>query len=188
MFEVTKFMSNINRHHGLAMATHFNVNIPIVSGIPAENINTEALSLMCKSAKLPGINLLTSEISHAGYGAVEKRPYRTGFNDAQFDFYLDSENHLSQYFDAWMKKIANFTPDGANESQRDTFDYPSTYWVDITVNQYDETEKKTKSYTLIDAYPTNIGEVSLDWDTGNPILLPVNFTYTTWTTNKLSGK
>jgi len=65
---------------------------------------------------------------------------------------------------------------------------PRDYQVDLSVHQLDRNGAIVKTYKFIDAYPTEIGTIELDYDTVNAIeTFPITFQYNYWTSNTATG-
>lgn len=55
---------------------------------------------------------------------------------------------------------------------------PADYKSTITIEQLDRSGETTRMYTLVGAYPTEIGEISLDYGNGNQLeMYNVNFVF-----------
>jgi hypothetical protein len=65
---------------------------------------------------------------------------------------------------------------------------PTSYQVDLQVYQLDRSGAIIKAYKFIDAMPTNIGAIQLDFDQQNQIeQFDVEFTYNYFTSNTTSN-
>jgi hypothetical protein len=65
---------------------------------------------------------------------------------------------------------------------------PRDYQVDLLVHQLDRNGATVKTYKFVDAYPTSIGQIALDYESNNQIeLFDVEFTYNYWTSNTSTG-
>ena len=75
----------------------------------------------------------------------------------------------------WSNQIVNY--DRTNGRLR-----PIEYMTDLLVTQLDRDDKPLKTYIFYDAYPTNIGEIQLSFDSNNQIEeFPVQFVYNWFT-------
>lgn len=181
-FRIDEFKANINRHQGLALTTGYQAIIP-TAGIGG--IGVEDLSLLCESAVLPGLNLQTNEFRYTGYGKMEKRPYMSAFTDAALIFLLDGSGDVVRFFHEWLRFINEF-PEDSSEETIDTFRYPNEYVRDIDIIQYRRDGEAIQTWKLFRAFPITIGDVTVAWGERNvPLRLPVQFSYNSWTTDKL---
>jgi hypothetical protein len=75
-----------------------------------------------------------------------------------------------------------------NNSRTNGITNPRDYQVDMLVHQLDRNGAIVKTYKFVDAYPTNIGAIGLDYESNNQIeIFDVEFTYNYWTSNTSSG-
>jgi hypothetical protein len=81
----------------------------------------------------------------------------------------------------WSNGVQNYTTSNGRVNPRD-------YQTDLNVHQLDRNGAIVKTYTFIDAYPTEIGAIALDFDTSNAVeVFDVTFTYNYWTSNTSTG-
>jgi uncharacterized protein (UPF0371 family) len=65
---------------------------------------------------------------------------------------------------------------------------PRDYQVDLLVHQLDRNGATVKTYRFVDAYPTSVGQIALDYETNNQIeMFDVEFTYNYWVSNTSTG-
>jgi hypothetical protein len=130
------------------------------------------LTFRCENAQIPGRTLATTE--QRTYGPIEKFPYLTTYNDLDVTLIVDSDMKQKKLFDAWMQLI--------NPSSTNNFNYRNTYCTDITVKQYDVTDKVTHEVRFIESYPISINQMDLDWSSDGYHKLNATFAYTRWET------
>jgi len=134
-------------------------------------LDTKTLSLRCESASLPGRNLATADLRI--YGPTEKFPYQSTYDDITLTFICTDSMKEKLFFNQWMEII--------NPENNWNFNYKSNYAMDITIQQFDNSNNVVHSIELIDAFPVSVNEMQLDWasvDTYHK--LPVTFAYTYW--------
>lgn len=143
------------------------VNLGTVAGINAQ--------FMCKGAQLPQSTIENTQILYRGRqvnfaGERSFAPWTvTIYNDTTFTL----RNALERWSDGIM-----------NHSQTNGRVNPRDYQVDLLVHQLDRNGATVKTYKFVDAYPTSIGPIALDYDTNNAIeTFDVEFTYNYWTSN-----
>ena len=62
---------------------------------------------------------------------------------------------------------------------------PLDYQTDVVVQQLDRDDKVLKTYTLINAFPTGLGEIAVSYDTNDTIEdFTVDFAYEYYTAQK----
>ena len=104
-----------------ALTSHFEVKIPIPTGLTKEYLSANGLAgfegdknqgrlqLMCSDAILPGSQLATHSITGDFHGATHKHAYRRQYDDRiDLSFYVDADNYLPiRYFETWIKYIVD---------------------------------------------------------------------------------
>jgi hypothetical protein len=155
-----------------ARPNRFQVFFPLPEGLYSLGNSQDILTFRCENAQIPGRTLATTE--QRTYGPIEKLPYLTTYNDLDVTLIVDSNMIQKRLFDAWMQLI--------NPSFTNNFTYRETYCTDITVKQYDVTDKVTYEVKFIDSYPISINQMDLDWSSDGYHKLNATFAYTRWET------
>jgi hypothetical protein len=199
-FDVQEMLSTINARGGLSKASRFMASFTPPGGLGFTNNGQikgqiKDLSFMCESTSIPGLAYQTDDIRSSGYGNIEKRPYATVYQDVTLNFFCDNDGTVIAFFHKWLQSIFNFNnksaPDATSNSglPLHTFGYPKDYFgtIDI-VHYYDENKgpKKIVTVSLQEAYPINIGEITVDWNSQDTLTkIPVTFAYTYWSSETL---
>jgi hypothetical protein len=170
---ITDFMSSFTQD--LARPSRFDVFIPAPPGSDSNPFNNgiidmSLLSFRCETAQLPGKHLSTVE--QKTYGPFEKFPFHASYGDVDMTFIVDGDMIEKVFFDYWIDYINSI-------GNYDTA-YKTDYCSDITINQYDVTNKNTYAVTLVDAFPINVNQLDLDWSSDGHHKLTVTFAYTYW--------
>lgn len=161
----------------LARPNRFDVNVPIPIGLlPYRNIG-RTLSMRCENTELPGRSISTTSMKI--YGAEEKYPYQTTFNDISLTFIVSDDMSEKKFFDAWLNWI--------NPTINYNLKYKADYAVALTINQYDVTNKLSYSITMLDAFPIAVNQMDLDWSSDGHHKLTVTFAYTSWRNNSVEA-
>lgn len=180
-FNVDDFKSQSFLKEGLSRPSHFEVNITKPAFIQDNGLfeNTNNLRLLCKSAVMPGTLLQTSIIPSYGYGPMINRPTQATFNDVNLVFLVDSNVDVYWLFKSWTEYISKTS--SARGGDRYLFEFAEQYTTTVDITKYKSTGEETHTVQLIDAFPTNVGELNLDWDDKDSInTLAVSFAYTTY--------
>ena len=117
------------------------------------------ISILCKSASFPSRNLNTAEhLAHR-----ESKKYVTGKNDGDINmvFYITNDMYMKTMFDNWMDHIFNSKTYKAN--------YKKEFTTDVTIQQVNKQGNPVYGVRLINAFPTQMGELTLDNSTENGI-------------------
>lgn len=147
----------------------------LVTFTPPQSLRTsEALTLRCENATIPGVNFFTSQTIRYGYGQTERRPYLPTFNPITLSFIVDTRSTIIDYFNLWTNSIVNY-----NVSQGMYSGSPSPYVMSykddyiskqMQIYVYDYENKRQIKVTLYDAYPLSTTDVSLGWGQENEIM------------------
>ena len=150
-------MANLNEFRnrltgGGARANQFRVDI--TSDFITD---TESLSFLCRSASLPAMTIGEVPVFYRG-----RQIYVAGdrtFADWTVSVYNDggwvARSNLENWNNA-LQEIGNSTV-GAQD--------PSQYYGTINVTQLDRSDNPLRTAQLIDAWPTNVAEIALAYDT-----------------------
>jgi len=160
---------------GGARPNQFRVDLTFPSYVGLGAIAGQRAQFLCKAAQLPASTIETLPVLYRGRpvnfaGERTFQPWTvTVYNDTTFGI----RNALEQ----WQSGIQNYnTTDGRTN--------PSDYQVDLTVTQLDRSGAEIKSYKFVDAMPTLIGAVALDYEQQNAIeMFDVEFTYNFFTSD-----
>lgn len=160
---------------GGARPNQFRVDLTFPSYVGLGAIAGQRAQFLCKAAQLPASTIETLPVLYRGRpvnfaGERTFQPWTvTVYNDTTFGI----RNALEQ----WQSGIQNYnTTDGRTN--------PSDYQVDLTVTQLDRSGAEIKSYKFVDAMPTLIGAIALDYEQQNAIeMFDVEFTYNFFTSD-----
>jgi len=155
-----------------ARPNRFQVLFPLPGGLNSFGSSQEILTFRCENAQIPGRTLATTE--QRIYGPIEKFPYLTTYNDLDLTLIVDSDMKQKKLFDAWVELV--------NPSSTNNFKYRDTYATDITIIQYDVTDRATYIVRFVEAYPISINQMDLDWSADGYHKLNATFAYTRWET------
>lgn len=127
------------------------------------------LVFLCKSSALPALSLTTNQISFKGRNipVAAERTY------APWDITIYNETNfvIRNAFEQWSKAIMDFKMSGGKSTPKD-------YAMDAVVTQLDKNDKELKAYRFYDMWPSEIGQIGLDYDSINTIeTFPVTFQY-----------
>ena len=207
-FNIDTFKGNIFKT-GILRDNKFEVLIEVprflvtqqASGLTATPFNTTSseLRFWCEAADIPGIQVATHEVRRYGYGPFERKPFNVTFTQSSMVILGDAGGRNWDLFQKWIQYIHNF--DYARQGNNGGIglgglgvfetNYKGTagdsYATNITVIVYDDAGKEKIKVKLIDAYPTFLGDIKLNWSNTNGFMrIPVTFTFFTWT-NELTG-
>jgi hypothetical protein len=133
----------------------------------------EKTAFLCKAASLPQSMIGLADVSYMG------RKIKVA-GDKEFpawtaSFYNDLDFETRDKFEYWLSEI------NAHEANTGLVN-PRDYYADIRVEQLSrEGGDAIKTYTIKDAFPTEVGEITLGYDQNDTVEeYPVTFEYNYW--------
>jgi len=192
-FNIANFTSHLNAN-GVLRNNKFFVRMSYPIGFDGNNDLTNTsryIELWCDSTNLPGVSMQTTQFRRYGYGVTEKRPVAPSFNNVSMTFMGDSKGAMHSFFHSWMKLINNYNLADGNLSNYKDYSghrsyelaYKNDYTSDITISVFKENTDRVITIVLRKAFPTDIGDIQLNWnDTNDYMKIPVSFSYTDWYT------
>lgn len=160
---------------GGARANQFRVELTfpsfVTGGIPAAFKG----QFLCKAAQLPGLTISNIPLQYRGR-AVNLAGERS-FDPWTVSIYNDNDFIIRNAFETWSNGIQNVVGTDGRVN-------PADYQVSMSVYQLDRAGNPIKRYTFVDAYPTQIGLITLDYEQANTVeTFDVEFTYNYWTSD-----
>ena len=160
------------------------------------NLNREDIELRCLITSTPGTSFLTHSVSADYHGVVEEIPYRRAYeNEIGMTFIVDNNYDTVAFFEAWVDYMSGVGTIASREDYKSPYvNYRMNYYEEYTNNLFitkferDNTgfepikesrdNKKSMTYTLINAYPKQINSMDLAYGPAEEFLrLAVTFGY-----------
>ena len=164
---------------GGARPNQFRVELAFPNYVSAGPIVGLKTQFLCKAAQLPASTVDNIPVQYRGR-AVNIAGERT-FAPWTISIYNDVDFGIRNAMEQWSNGVQNLTTTNGRTNPRD-------YQVDLLVHQLDRNGATVKTYKFVDAYPTEIGAIALDFDSVNTIeTFDVTFTYNYWTSNTASS-
>tara|TARA_Y100000004_G_scaffold52815_1_gene58646 strand:+ start:243 stop:770 length:528 start_codon:yes stop_codon:yes gene_type:complete len=149
------------------------INFPAYAGG-----DSEFTSFMVKGAGLPASVIANIDVPFRGR-QLKIAGDRT-FEPWTITVINDAEMRVRNSFETWMSGINNHVDNTGLQN-------PTDYQADMIVEQLGKDGSVTKTYTLRGAYPTNISQIELSYDTNDQIeefTVEINYQY--WESNTTS--
>lgn len=174
-FNVNEIKAQLN--FGGARPTQFQVQITN----PSNSIADLKTPFMVKAASLPSSNLGTIE---AGYfGRKIKLAGDRTFEPWTVTVYNDEDFLIRNAMEEWMNRI--------NRHQQNVTDLPQQeYKSQANIIQFGKDGTALRTYNFNGLFPTNVSEITMDWDSTDTIEeFTVTFEYDWWTIadNSITG-
>ena len=164
---------------GGARANQFRVELSFPSYVTAGPVVGLRAQFMCKAAQLPASTVENIPLQYRGR-AVNIAGERT-FTPWTISIYNDVDFGIRNAMEQWSNGIQNLSSTNGRTNPRD-------YQVDLQVHQLDRNGAIVKTYKFIDAFPTEVGAIALDFDTVNTVeTFDVTFQYNYWMSNTAEG-
>ena len=173
-FNVNALTSSINQS-GVAQASHFDILISYDGGEKARE-----LSLRADTVNIPGRTISTLEHRFTNYGPLQKIPYSQMYGDLQMSFLMSEDLREKDYFERWHDNMVNtgaYDTSGAGRYSQFNTKYYEDYVATIEIRQYGPDGGTRTIHKINDAYPILIGEVGMDWASGDLMKLQVTFAF-----------
>tara|TARA_R110000823_G_scaffold315320_1_gene446594 strand:- start:746 stop:1504 length:759 start_codon:yes stop_codon:yes gene_type:complete len=183
-FNVADFRAQISnsKFGGLALSNKFIVRITppskVFTGKGDSFPTMEQLTFFCSTANLPGKTINTVDYKPYAYGQVNKMPLSRSNDSLTTTFFGDSNYLIMGFFQRWLNYIVQ---DGGevwdNRASREIA-YKEDYVSYVEIIGYDQDSQEKVTYTLFEAFPTQIGAVQMGWEQNDTtIQIPIEFTY-----------
>ena len=183
-FNVADFRAQISnsKFGGLALSNKFIVRITPPSRVFAGDGDSfptmEQLTFFCSTTNLPGKTINTVDHKPYAYGQVNKMPISRTNDSLTTTFFGDSNYLIMGFFQRWLNYIVQ---DGgieiSNRALREIA-YKEDYACYIEIIGYDHDSQEKVTYTLFEAFPTQIGAVQMGWEQNDTLIqIPIEFTY-----------
>ena len=164
---------------GGARPNQFYVQLTFPSYVGLGVVAGQQAQFLCRSAQLPASAIEPIQTLYRGR-PVNFAGERT-FQPWTVSIYNDVSFNIRNALEVWQDGIQNYNTTLGRTN-------PTTYQVDLQVYQLDRSGAIIKAYKFIDAMPTNIGAIQLDFDQQNQIeQFDVEFTYNYFTSNTASN-
>ncbi len=181
-FEMSTFMGQLTG--GGAMASLFRVNFT-AAGFGATEATTSPLQsggpYRAKTTSFPASTITTAEVAYMGRTVTI--PGNREAQQITTEFYNDEDHSLRGDVLKWMDHINGHA---SNQRKKSSLSFGS-YRGEMTIEQMGkddpgQTGTTTKnSVTIYQCWPSEVGEISLDWETNEVQTFEVTWEFSHWT-------
>ncbi len=192
-FGIGKFKAQLDATKGLYKPSLYavTINVPNSNWAPLDMRDERQFTFLCNSAALPGAQILSSDHRRQGYGTFDRRPFGIQVTDIPLTFFVDNKGFILGFFQNWFNNIIYYGDPGDLSEQPHTkaslfeVNYSTNYTCTIEIATYDHIGQEIITYTLYEAFPIQMGDITVAWaETDSFSVLPVQFTFRTYKTNK----
>jgi hypothetical protein len=172
------FNINTFKHRGLvyggARPALFSVVLTVPPGLGIDNVSSDKFRFVCRTAELPASQVSSFDIPY--FGRKIKLAGDRTFSDWSVTVMNDEDFSVRSMFEAWSNAMNRLV-----SNVRDPNASAEGYKGILDVYQYGKDGSEIRAYQIVGAFPTDIGAISLDWDSANSIeTFTVNFAYDFW--------
>ena len=158
---------------GGARPNQFRVELTFPSFVTLGPVAGQRAQFLCKAAQLPASSIETIPVLLKGR-PVNFAAERT-FAPWTVTIYNDTTFGIRNALEQWQSGIQNYDTTLGRTN-------PTDYQVDLQVHQLDRSGAIIKTYKFVDAFPTAISAIGLDYEQQNAIeQFDVEFTYNFFT-------
>jgi len=185
-FNISEFKSRIDRYGGIARKNLFVADI-VFNGrntnIAVPNFTQSDLRFFCKSATIPGLNVVVQDYRPNGFGLPHSVPTALQPDQVNLVFMMDSQHKILNFYHQWMQKVINYDVSRGMFSEVNgqlpyEMGYRSDYVSTIRLALYSNDTNTFYEYILYDAFPTQISPIDVAWDDNDSYsTMTVNFAY-----------
>lgn len=160
---------------GGARPNQFRVELTFPSFVTLGVVAGQRAQFLCKAAQLPASTIETLPVLYRGR-PVNFAGERT-FQPWTVTIYNDTTFGIRNALEQWQSGIQNYNTTNGRTN-------PTDYQVDLMVHQLDRNGATIKSYKFVDAFPTAISAIGLDYEQQNAIeQFDVEFQYNFFTSD-----
>lgn len=172
-FNINTFKSN-GLVYGGARPSLFSVYLSVPQGIGIDSVSVDKFRFVCRAAELPASAVSSIEIPY--FGRKIKVAGERAFADWSVTVMNDEDFAVRALFETWSNALNRMV-----SNVRDPNINAENYKADLEIIQYGKDGNVIRSYQLVGAFPTEIGNIGLDWDSANAVeSFSVNFSYDYW--------
>lgn len=185
----------------LSLSSLYSVEIKDAQQIwPDGNITVEDISFLAYEAVLPGVSFELGQVFGDRQGVTEQYPVKKVYPPIDVSFYIKADYKIVTFFEKWINLISPLITDPLTGSIGDstsyyTFNYPDSYEKTINIVKYEKNARplegsleqrgsggptnnpRSVTYSLLNAYPTNIISIPVSYDQSSVLKTTVTFNY-----------
>lgn len=189
----------------LSLTSIYSIEIKDVQSI-WDQMTTREVNILAYEAVLPGTSFELGQVFGDRQGITEAYPTKRVYPPIDVSFYIKTDYKIVTFFEKWMEKMSPLIGGIDEPTSYYKFNYPSTYEKNINIVKYEkdarpERERLNKrfdqgsrnnprsvTYSLLNAYPTNIISIPVSYDQSNILKTTVTFNYDRYILQNNKGK
>ena len=178
-FSATKFKGNLSKAGGGARPALYSVKINSANPSVVSSL-TSAETILVKAAALPASNIAPLAVNYAGR-AYKWQGFRT-YDIWNVTVINDESFSIRNKMMEWMRALSGKMDGTRNGKYGDPSKSNTGTWFDgdATVTQLGTDGQVKQNYTLYNLWPTELGEIAVDWSSDIMEEYTIGFAYDYW--------
>ena len=176
-FSIDTFTSKLLQ--GGALASLFEASVTGTQGA-VNQADMNNFKFLCKATTLPGDTLDVAEIKYMGRGI--NIPANRAAVQWTTTVYNDEGMEIRNNIESWMEQLNSHKSNLRAKAMTKINSYTGTLKV-RTFGKASST-RYTKTYEFMDAWPSAIGEITVDWETNDIQTYDITWEFSYWRSNK----
>ena len=176
-FSIDTFTSKLAQ--GGALASLFEAELTTTKGIE-EASAVQDFKFLCKAASLPGDAIDVATVTYMGRQI--NIPSNRAATQWTTTVYNDEGMEIRNNIESWMEQLNSHKSNKRAAAMTQIQSYTGT----LKIKTFGKASSTviTKSYEFIDAWPSAVGEIAVDWETNDIQTYPVTWEFSYWRSSK----
>ena len=172
-FSIDTFTSNLQK--GGALASLFEASVTGTQGL-VFNSDMDNFKFLCKATTLPGDTIDVATVTYMGRGI--NIPSNRAAVQWTTTVYNDEGMEIRNNVESWMEQLNSHKTNVRDSAMTQIQSYTGT----LKVKTFGKASSSTimKSYEFMDAWPSAIGEITVDWETNDIQTYDVTWEFSYW--------
>ena len=177
-FSIDTFTAKLKQ--GGALASLFEAELTTTKGTEDEAAVAD-FKFLCKATTLPGDTIDVATVTYMGRGI--NIPQNRAATQWVTTVYNDEGMEIRNNIESWMEKLNSHKSNVRDSGMSQIQSYTGTLKVK-TFGKASGTNRFLKTYEFIDAWPSTIAPIPVDWDTNDIQTYDVTWEYSYWRSSK----
>jgi len=171
-FSIDSFTSKLKA--GGALASLFEAELTTTKG-PQQVSSIQDFKFLCKATTLPGDTIDVATVTYMGRGI--NIPSNRAAVQWTTTVYNDEGMEIRNNIESWMEQLNSHKTNVRASAMTQIQSYTGT----LKVKQFAKAGGvSTKSYEFVDAWPSAVGEITVDWETNDIQTYDVTWEFSYW--------
>ena len=172
-FNIAAFKAN-GLVYGGSRPSLFNVFLSVPQSLNIDQVSVDKFRFVCQGAELPAASIAPIDVGYFGR-KIKVAGDRT-YADWTVSVMNDEDFSVKSLFEAWSNGLNRFVA-----NVRDPSLAAEEYKIDLEIVKYSKDGSITRSYSMIGAWPTEVGSITQNWNDQNRVEeFNVTFAYDYW--------